>query len=136
MTDQKRTDAIPLVEEELCVDKQPVTAGKVSVHTIVDAFKEVVSETLESERVEVSRVSIDREVETAPAVRTEGDVLIIPVLEEVLVVEKRLVLKEELHVRRLVSEETVEIPVTVRKQRAVVERITPEGLSKQEDEER
>ena len=48
------------------------------------------------------------------AVRTEGDVLIIPVLEEVLVVEKRLVLKEELHVRRLVSEENVEIPVTVR----------------------
>ena len=135
MTDQKRTGAIPLVEEELRVDKQPVTAGKVSVHTVVDAFKEVVRETLESERVEVSRVSINREVQTAPAVRTEGDVLIIPVLEEVLVVEKRLVLKEELHVRRLVSEENVEIPVTVRKQRAVVERITPEGLSNQEDEE-
>ena len=135
MTDQKRTGAIPLVEEELRVDKQPVTAGKVSVHTVVDAFEEVVRETLESERVEVSRVSIDREVQTAPAVRTEGDALIIPVLEEVLVVEKRLVLKEELHVRRLVSEESVEIPVTVRKQRAVVERITPEGLSNQEDEE-
>jgi stress response protein YsnF len=83
MTDQKRTGAIPLVEEELRVDKQPVTAGKVSVHTVVDAFKEVVRETLESERVEVSRVSINREVQTAPAVRTEGDVLIIPVLEEV-----------------------------------------------------
>ena len=125
MTDQKRTGAIPLVEEELRVDKQPVTAGKVSVHTVVDAFEEVVRETLESERVEVSRVSINREVQTAPAVRTEGDMLIIPVLEEVLVVEKRLVLKEELHVRRLVSEENVEIPMTVRKQRAVVERITP-----------
>ena len=61
--------------------------------------------------------------------------MIIPVLEEVLVVEKRLVLKEELHVSRVMSEEKVEIPVTVRKQRAVVERFTPEGLSNQEDEE-
>jgi len=67
---------------------------------------------------------------------TEFGVLIIPVLEEVLVVEKRLVLKEELHVRRLVSEENVEIPVTVRKQRAVVERVTPEGLSNKENEEK
>jgi stress response protein YsnF len=48
------------------------------------------------------------------------------VLEEVLVVEKRLVLKEELHIRRRVETETVEVPVTLRKQRAVVER-EPQG---------
>jgi stress response protein YsnF len=40
MTDQKRTGTIPLIEEELRVDKQPVIAGKVRVHTVVDAFEE------------------------------------------------------------------------------------------------
>jgi stress response protein YsnF len=51
------------------------------------------------------------------------------VLEEVLVVEKRLVLKEELHIRRRVETETVEVPVTLRKQRAVVEREAPDGAA-------
>jgi stress response protein YsnF len=47
----------------------------------------------------------------------------VPVLEEVLVVEKRLVLKEELHLRRKVETETFEAPVTLRKQRVEVERL-------------
>jgi stress response protein YsnF len=66
-------------------------------------------------------------VETPPAVRTDGDVVIVPILEEVLVVEKRLVLKEELHIRRQVNHEDVEVPVTLRKQRAVIERLGPDG---------
>jgi stress response protein YsnF len=47
-----------------------------------------------------------RMVETAPEIRTESDVTILPVVEEVLVVEKRLVLKEELHIRRRVRQLT------------------------------
>ncbi len=65
---------------------------------------------------------------TVPSgVRTEGDVVIVPVLEEVLVIEKRLVLKEELHVRRQATRETVEVPVTLRKQQGVVERLSAKG---------
>ena len=60
------------------------------------------------------------------ALRING-VTIVPVLEEVLFVEKRLVLKEELHIRRRVSSKTVEVPVTLRKERAVVERVPPVG---------
>ena len=52
---------------------------------------------------------------------------IIPILEEILVVEKRLVLKEEVHVRQSRADETVEVPVTLRLQRAVVERLSPDG---------
>ena len=49
--------------------------------------------------------------------------MIVPVLEEVLVVQKQLVLKEELHIRRRVETEAVEVPVSLRKQRAIVERV-------------
>ena len=48
----------------------------------------------------VERVPVDQFVDEAPQVRTEGDVTIIPVLEERYVLEKRLVLVEELHIRR------------------------------------
>jgi stress response protein YsnF len=70
---------------------------------------------------------VGREVDIAPEVRTEDGVVIVPVLEEVLVVEKRLFLKEELHIRRSVTQEEVEVPITLRKQRAVIERLGPEG---------
>jgi stress response protein YsnF len=115
-------DVVPIVEEELRVSKRQVVKGRVRVRTVVDTVEEVARETLRSETVEVTRVPIDREVTEAPTVRTEDDVTIVPVLEEVLVVEKRLVLKEELHLRRKLETETFEQPVTLRKQRVEVER--------------
>lgn len=128
MTNDKTTrETIPLIEETLRVEKREVAAGRVRVRTVADTVEEIARATLDEEKVEVTRVPIDREIEVAPGVRTEGDVVIVPVLEEVLVVEKRLVLKEELHIRRRIAKENVEMPVTLRKQRAVVERLGPDG---------
>lgn len=117
------TEVIPITEEELRLDKREVTTGKVRVRTSVDVETELVRATLEGETIEVTRVPIDRIVERAPEVRTENDVTIIPILEEVLVVEKRLVLKEELHLHRRRTIEDVETPVELRKQRAIIERV-------------
>jgi uncharacterized protein (TIGR02271 family) len=120
------TEIIPLAEEELRVDKRTVTTGMVRVRTVVDVETELAKATLDGEAVEVTRVPMDRMIDQPPAIRTENDVTIIPILEEVLVVEKRLVLKEELHVRTRKTPEDVEIPVELRKQRAVIERIPAE----------
>ena len=65
---------------------------------------------------------VDREVEAAPEIRTDGDVTIIPVVEERIIVAKQLVLKEEIHIRRRRSVETVQIPVSLRRQQGVVTR--------------
>ena len=135
MTDHRAEEVLPLLEEELRVDKRSVTTGKVRVRSVVDTVEEVARAALEGERVEVTRVPVDKEVDVAPPMRTEGDLTIIPVLEEVLVVEKRLVLKEELHIRRHATRENVEVPVTLRKQRAVIERLTADGQSLSDDEE-
>ena len=123
---------VPLAEEELRIEKREVLTGKVRVQTVVDTFDKVARASLEGEHVEVTRVPIGKEVKVAPAQRTEGDVLIIPILEEVLVVDKRLVLKEELRISRRTTTENVEVPVTVRKQRAVVERTKTKTRSNQE----
>ncbi|MEE1657287.1 YsnF/AvaK domain-containing protein [Microvirga sp. CF3062] len=117
------TEVIPLTEEELRLDKRMVTTGKVRVQTSVDVETELVKATLDGETVEVTRVPVDRIIDHAPEIRTENDVTIIPILEEVLVVEKRLVLKEELHVHKRRTREDVETPVELRKQRAVIERM-------------
>ena len=120
-------EVIPLVEETAIVGKREVITGRVRVHTVTDAIEELARADVQRETVDVTRVPIDRIVETAPEIRTEGDVTIVPVLEEVLVVEKRLVVKEELHIRRRVESEAVEVPVSLRKQRAIVERLVPDA---------
>jgi stress response protein YsnF len=116
------TVAVPLVEEEVRLSKRETVTGRVRVRTVVDSTEELVRQELDTEQVSVTRVPIDRLVDVAPAIRTEGDVTIIPVVEEILVVETKLVLKEEVHIRRTLTKETVEQSVTLRKQRAIVER--------------
>lgn len=135
MADADEERVVPLIDEELRVEKRSVVTGKVRVRSVAEAIEEVARASLNEERIEITRVPIGREVDTAPAIRTEGDVTVVPVLEEILVVEKRLVLKEELHLRRIVTQEHVEVPVTLRKQRAVIERVGvgPDQRDNEED---
>lgn len=119
----QETQAIPLVEETVAITKHQVTSGRVRIQTAVDVVEELARATLEESQVEVIRVPVDRFVEAIPETRTEGDLMIIPIFEEVMVVEKRLLLKEELHVKRITTTEMVEVPVSLRKQRAVVDHI-------------
>lgn len=121
---------LPLIEETARIDKRAVETGRVRVSTRTETIEQVLRESLRSDQVEVTRVSLNRtlaEGEALPQVRTENGVTIIPVLEEILVVEKRLVLKEEVHVRQTTSGEDVEVPVMLRRQHAEVERTGPDG---------
>jgi len=122
-------ETIPLVEEEVHFDKREVTTGKVRVRTLVDVVQEPVRASLKEEVVEVTRVPINREIGQAPEVRTENGVTIVPVVEEVLVVEKQLIFKEELHIRRNTRTEDAETPVELRKQRVEVERLAADARS-------
>lgn len=113
---------LPIIEETATLQKRERVTSRVRVQTQTSTSEELVSAALESSDVEVTRVPVDREIDAAPPVRTEGDVTIIPVIEEILVVEKRLVLREEIHLRRTTTTQSVEVPVTLRKQQAVIER--------------
>lgn len=120
MTDQ--TDTIQVVTETATLEKRDRITGRVRVSTATHTAEELVSAELERSDVEVTRVAIDREIDVAPPVRSEGEVTIIPVVEEILVIEKRLMLREEIHVRQITTTQSVELPVTLRQQHAVVER--------------
>ncbi len=117
--------AIPLVEERLSVGKRSVESGRVRVRVTVEERQETVTEPLARDDVQVERVPRNERLTDMPLVRLEGSTTIIPVVEELVVVEKALVLVEEIHVRRVTETETVEIPATVRSERATVERDGP-----------
>ena len=114
--------AIPLVEERLSVGKRSVESGRVRVRVTVEERQETVSEQLARDDVQVERVPRNERLTEMPHVRLEGSTTIIPVVEEMLVVEKALVLVEEIHVRRRTETEMVEIPTTLRSERAIIER--------------
>ena len=113
---------VPVIQEQTHVSKQAVDIEHVTVRTGSVEEQVLVRDEVRREQVEVTRVAVDREVAEAPPIRTEGDVTILPVLEGPLVVEKRLFLVEELHVRRRTSFDPVEMPMTLRRTHVAIER--------------
>ena len=115
------SEIIPVLRETIRVSKREVETGRVIVHKTVTERDEAVEMLLKRTDVSVERVPVNRVVSEAPGSRQEGDTLIIPILEEVLVVEKRLVLKEELHIRKDNSERTVHETVRLRSEEVRIE---------------
>jgi uncharacterized protein (TIGR02271 family) len=114
---------VPLHAEEVSVGKNRVVTGQVKVGTITRESEQLVEEMLEQEHVEVERTAVGKQVDKAPPVREEGDTMVIPILEEIVVVERRLLLKEEVRIRRTREKQPYQERVVVRKQEAVITRL-------------
>ncbi len=114
---------IPLAEERAVVLKRKKVTGAVRVKTVVREDEQVVNEPVHSEEIEVERVPVDRWVEAAVPVRQEGDTTIISLHEEVVVVEKRLRVTEEVRITKRQASRNTSERVTLRREEAIVERL-------------
>lgn len=139
-TEKLETDnevVLPLLEEALRLGKRRVETGRVRISVSTTNDERLVRETLRSERAEVEHVQVNRDLgegETAPVARWEDErTLVVPVVEEVLIIERRLVLREEVRLRLVAVDEVVEQPVTLRRQHANVERLPPAGVAAAEE---
>ena len=116
---------IPLVEEQLTVGTRVVETGRgVRIHKTISEQPVVIDERLVREEMAIERVPVDRIValEDKPVTRYEGDTLVVPVFEEVLVVERRLRIKEELRITRIRHEERYQDTVSLKTEQVEVER--------------
>jgi uncharacterized protein (TIGR02271 family) len=123
----QNTFVIPVIEERLAVQKHSRVTGVVRVSTHTTEHEEVVDLPLSSEEVAVERVPVYREISTPEEPRREGDKLIIPLMEEVLVVRKQLVVREEIHLTTRHAEQHRPQRVVLRRQQASVERSSAEN---------
>ena len=114
---------VPVVTEDLEVQKRRVETGTVRLTKVVHEREEEIDEPLWREEVEVTRVPIQRVVEAPPPVREDNGTTIIPVVEEVLVVEKRWMLREEIHIRRRRIETHQPQHITLHSEEVQVERV-------------
>jgi len=111
-----------LLAEELSVAKETFETGRVRISTHTHERQALVDENLARERVEIETIPMGLRIDAVPEVRQEGDTTIIPVVEEVLVVERRLMLKEEIRIRRVHTSERHQEKVALRHQEAVITR--------------
>jgi uncharacterized protein (TIGR02271 family) len=116
---------IPLTEETAEVSTRRVETGRVKVSKTVTERSEVIDLPLNRETVDVERVAVNRVVDGPVETRREGDTLIVPILEEVLHVEKRLLLREEVRITTRRTEAREPQTVTLRREDALVERSGP-----------
>jgi uncharacterized protein (TIGR02271 family) len=113
---------LQLAAEELSVSKETVETGRVHIATRTREREALIDENLARERVEIETVPIGSRIDAVPNVRQEGDTTIIPIVEERLVVERRLYLKEEVRIRLVRTTEHHKETVMLRYQEAVVTR--------------
>jgi len=93
---------VPLVAERLVVGKREVSLGELRIIKRVEQERSAQQVSLTHDNLQVERVAINQPVDPAaiPVSREENGVLIVPVLREVLVVQKQLLLVEEVRISR------------------------------------
>lgn len=117
-----RPVVLPVIEEQLNVDTQLEETGRVTVSKRVHEHEERVELLLTQQQVKVERVPINQYIDTPPAVRYEGETMIVPVVKEILV--KRLVLVEEVRITKEEVHTTTHQPVMLRQEEIVITRST------------
>ena len=118
---------IPVIQEQATIHTEIKETGKLKIKTTVTEVEKNIDVPLIQEGYEIKRIPINQFVDTRPPAREEGDTIIIPVVREVLVVEKRLELVEEVH---LVKQQTTvqhRESITLKKEDVHIERISSDN---------
>jgi uncharacterized protein (TIGR02271 family) len=123
--------AVPLHEETLEIGKRRIETP-VRIEKTVNERQEVLERPTVREEVQIERVRVDRPVDGPVAVRHEGDTVVIPLLEEEVVTQKRLVLREEIRITKRQTREDRTETVVLRSEEAVISRIEPSDSKKEE----
>jgi len=119
---------IPILEERLSAGTRAVSLGELRIHKRVDQTEESVRQAVTRDELEIEHVPVNRPLEAPATQRMDGDWLVLPVMEEVLVVRKQLMLKEEVRVRRRQVTEEQEVRETLRHERLELEDATRHGI--------
>lgn len=120
------TVVVPVIAEEVAVEKRQVETGRLRVTKVVHEREEQIDQPLLRDEIRVERVPMHRVIDKPVSVRYEGETMVIPVMEEVLVIEKRLILKEEVHITKHQLETHEPQRVVLRSEDILIDRVETE----------
>lgn len=115
-------ETVPVIKEQIIIDKRTIDTAKVSVSKMVKDRDVQIDISEEHDDIQIERVSVNQIVKTEPTARHEGDTLIIPVLREEVVIEKKLVLVEEVRITRKKKREVRREDINLREEEINISR--------------
>lgn len=123
MADNEKDKPVSLnvFEEQAQVDKKVIEKGTVRIVKKVNTEDETINVDLKTEEIKVERITVNKYVDAPPSVRYEGNTTIIPVIKEVAVVEKKLLLVEEIYITKTINITGEEKIIPLRKEEIIVE---------------
>jgi len=129
---------VPVMQEEAQVSKKEIETGVVRVRKLVREHFEQIDEPLLHDEVEIEHIPVNRVVDAPAPPREEGDVLIVPVYEEVVTVQRQWVLREEIRLRRRTVQTRHRERVALREEQVRIERssVNPQEMADGEDRNR
>ena len=121
--DEATVVVIPVAEEQLEIGKREIEAGRLRLQKRVSEHEQTVDEPLFADEISLERVTINRFIDEPTEARIEGDTTVIPLFEERLVVQKRLVLREEIRITKRRIERCAPQIVALRREEVTVDRV-------------
>jgi uncharacterized protein (TIGR02271 family) len=128
LTEELSRIRIPIHEERLRTAVRPTDLGELRIHKTVEHVPETVTQAVNREELEIERVPLDRLIDEPAVPRQEGEWLVVPVMEEVLVVTRQLVLTEEVRIRTKWVTEEQEVYEVLRREHVSIEDATRHGV--------
>ena len=124
-TEVSRETTYRLVSEDLNVERKFIDGDTVQVRTVTTVTEHAVEEMLRHQTADIQRVPIGCEVDAMPEIKQQGDLTIVPIVKEVLILHRQMVLVEEIHICRVSTDEPFATTVALREQRAEITRSQP-----------
>jgi uncharacterized protein (TIGR02271 family) len=120
---EEQPSSIPVVEEKPVIGKKIIDKAKVIVSKTVNEESQVLNLPSINEQVQIERIPVNKVIDKIPdAIRYEGNTMIIPILQEITVVEKRILLAEEIRITKTAVSSTETKEITLRKEEIKIER--------------
>ncbi len=121
---------IPVIQERLEIGKREVEIGRLRVQKRVSEEEQTVDEPLMADEIIIERVPINRFAEEPTPARMEGETTVVPLFEERIVLQKRLILREEVRITKRRVERRAPQTVTVRREEVTIERVSGDDNEK------
>ncbi|WP_194208392.1 YsnF/AvaK domain-containing protein [Superficieibacter sp. 1612_C1] len=109
---------MPLAEEKIAVSKEKIVDRRIQISRKTVSDEEIIEAELTREEAIIHRVTKNEIIQpdNIPTARQEGDVYIIPVIREEVEIIRRQVLVEEIHVKKILTNEHFQESVVLRRQ--------------------
>ncbi len=127
MGSEKEEIIVPVIAEQLHVDAVPVLKGGVRVIKRIIGEEQLIEQELRRDHIDVKRLKVYRIVDGPQESVQSGNTTIIPIVEEIIRVERQWVVTEEIYITRTEESAVHQETIVLNREEATVERFDQSG---------